>query len=83
MTNMVSQTSLWFIFVFEFKGGGIEGGRGGSKFLKLQFMVKHNSGLVLMTLVFPGENLEIVHETLSIQCLSYTVNSTITCPDHD
>ena len=35
MTNMVSQTSLWFIFVFVFKGGGIEGGRGGSKFLKL------------------------------------------------
>ena len=46
MTNMVSQTSLSFIFVFEFKGGGIEGGRGGSKFLKLSLMVKHNCELV-------------------------------------
>ena len=35
LTNMVSQTSLWFIFVFVFKGGGIEGARGGRKFLKL------------------------------------------------
>ena len=39
---------------------------GGSKFLKLSFMVKHNCGLVLMTLVFQGGNLEIVQETLSI-----------------
>ena len=47
MTNMVSQTSLSFISVFEFKGvGNIEGGRGGSKFLKLSFMVKHNCELV-------------------------------------
>ena len=46
MTNMVSQTSLWFISVFVFKGGGIEGGRGGSKFLKLSLMVKHNCELV-------------------------------------
>ena len=67
MTNMVSQTSLSIIFVFEFKGGrNIEGGRGGSKFLKLSLMVKHNYGLVLMTLVFQGGNLEIVQETLSI-----------------
>ena len=81
---MVGQTSLSIIFVVKFKGGGnVEGARGGSKFLKLSFMVKHNCGLVLMTLVFQGGNLEIVHETLSIQCPSYTVNSNITCPDHD
>ena len=67
MTNMVSQTSLSIIFVFEFKGeGNVEGARGRSKFLKLSFMVKHNCGLVLMTLVFQGGNLEIVQETLSI-----------------
>ena len=47
ITNMVSQTSLSIIFGFEFKGGGnIEGGRGGSKFFKLSFMVKHNCELV-------------------------------------
>ena len=67
MTNMVSQSSLSIIFVFEFKGGGdVEGVRGGSKFLKLSLMVKHNCGLVLMSLVFQGGNLEIVHEPLSI-----------------
>ena len=70
MTNMVSQTSLSIIFVFEFKGGGIEGGRGVSKFLKLSFMVKHNSGLVLNFCLIQGKNLEIVHETISIQCPS-------------
>ena len=43
---------------------------GGSKFLKLSLMVKHNCGLVLMTLVFQGGNLETVQETLSIQCPS-------------
>ena len=66
MTNMVCQTSLSIIFVFKFKGGGNRG-RGGSKFLKLSLMLKrHNCGLVLMTLVFQGGNLEIVQETLSI-----------------